>query len=62
MSSSRRGSVVSDVRRGSVVSGRRQSVFEVGGDLKPAVVEEEIDRDEIVRTLLSKEEKRKLER
>lgn len=62
MSSSRRGSVVSDARRSSVVSGRRQSVFEVGGDLKPAVVEEEIDRDEIVRTLLSKEEKRKLER
>ena len=42
---------MSNARRGSVATGsnRRQSVFEVGGDLKPEVVDDEIDREEIVR-------------
>ena len=65
---SRRSSVVSamglpsgdSVRRGSV-SSRRGSVMVVGGTGQD-LGEEEVDREEIIRTLLSKEEQRKLER
>ena len=65
---SRRSSVVSamglpsgdSARRGSV-SSRRGSVMVVGGT-GANLGEEEVDREEIIRTLLSKEEQRKLER
>ena len=48
------------VRRGSI-SSRRGSVMVVGGT-GADLGEEEVDREEIIRTLLSKEEQRKLER
>ena len=43
---------------------RRSSVVSVGGDGRrlSTVIDEEIDREEIVRTLISKEERRRMER